>query len=491
MPGPISLALDSQELAEQYDVVGHRQLDHGKLLVADLDVRPGQRVLDVGCGTGLLGAHVAGLVGSAGKVFGIDPLPLRIELARRRAGPTFEPAVGRAEDLSAFARESFDVVFLNSVFHWLPDQLGVLRQIHRVLKPGGKVGFTTADRERPHAVTLACERALRACGFADRAGVAAGPPHRVASDEVVALFRAAGFRETQVLVRTFADAFPDADTVLAFSRASSFGNHLAGLSDAERFRVVAELEASRTPRGLELQRHLIFAVAEKERVACSCSDRGPARGAGGAGAVTSGVGLASAAASAGNARVAEATDGAAEKAAAVHEVIAARRSIRKYRPDPVEEGKLARVLEAARLAPSARNRQPWHYIVVTDPAVRLRLRRAYDRAWFFEAPVIVCACGEPSRNPARPDARDYRDIDVSISFDHLVLAASAEGLGTCWVGAFDPAVVREELRIPDGIEPIMMTPLGYADEAPRARERRPLDAIVHRDRWGRRLTPSP
>ncbi|HEY5957202.1 MAG TPA: nitroreductase family protein [Polyangiaceae bacterium] len=140
-------------------------------------------------------------------------------------------------------------------------------------------------------------------------------------------------------------------------------------------------------------------------------------------------------------------------------------------------------LEAARLAPSANNRQPWHYIVVKDPAVRQRLRRAYDKEWFYGAPIILCVCGAPSRNPARPEARDYRDIDVSISFDHLILAATAEGLGTCWVGAFDPTVVREELRIPDGLEPIVMTPLGYADEAPAARERRPIASVIHRERW--------
>ncbi len=171
------------------------------------------------------------------------------------------------------------------------------------------------------------------------------------------------------------------------------------------------------------------------------------------------------------------------RAAAVHAIIAGRRSIRKYRPDPVEEEKLARVLEAARLAPSARNRQPWHYVVVTDPLIRARLQRAYDRDWFYGAPVIVCACGEPSRNPARKHARDWRDVDVAISFDHLVLAATAEGLGTCWVGAFDPFLVRQELHIPEGIEPIVMTPLGYPDEAPAAHERRPLVEIVHRDRW--------
>ncbi|MGA2448577.1 MAG: nitroreductase family protein [Polyangiaceae bacterium] len=169
---------------------------------------------------------------------------------------------------------------------------------------------------------------------------------------------------------------------------------------------------------------------------------------------------------------------------AFYDVIFRRRSIRNYRCDPISEDVLARILGAALRAPSARNKQPWHYVVVTDSRIRARLRRAYDREWFFNAPVIVCACGEPSRNPANPSARDYRDIDVSISLDHLVLAATAEGLGTCWVGAFDAGVVRAELRIPDGIDPLIMTPLGYPHEAPPPRERRPLREVVHRNLWG-------
>ena len=167
----------------------------------------------------------------------------------------------------------------------------------------------------------------------------------------------------------------------------------------------------------------------------------------------------------------------------LYEIIAARRSIRKYRSDPVEEEKLIRVLQAARIAPSAGNRQPWQYIVVTDDAVKRRLKAAYDREWFFTAPVIVCACGEPSRSWTRKDGRDYKDVDVAISFDHLVLAATAEGLGTCWIGAFDPAIVREVLEIPAGIEPIVLTPLGYPDESPPPRDRKTLKELVHRDRF--------
>jgi nitroreductase len=83
----------------------------------------------------------------------------------------------------------------------------------------------------------------------------------------------------------------------------------------------------------------------------------------------------------------------------------------------------------------------------------------------------------------RKDGREYVDVDVSISFDHLVLAATAEGLGTCWIAAFDPNIVREVLGIPDGIEPLLLTPLGYPAVTAQPRERRALDEIVHWERW--------
>jgi nitroreductase len=166
-----------------------------------------------------------------------------------------------------------------------------------------------------------------------------------------------------------------------------------------------------------------------------------------------------------------------------YDVIKTRLSIRQYKLDPVEDEKLARVLEAARIAPSAANRQPWHYIVIRDEETKHRLKDAYDQEWFYTAPVIICACADPAKSWVRKDGREYVDVDVSISFDHLVLAATAEGLGTCWIAAFDPKVVSEVLGIPDGIEPLLLTPLGYPAVTAQPRERRALDEIVHWERW--------
>lgn len=263
----VSLALDTPELAAKYDVVGQRQFSHGKLLIGDLTVKPGDHVLDIGTGTGLLAAFVADLVGPRGKVVAIDPLPLRIELAKKKAPAQLSVQVGHAEDLSAFAASSFDIVYLNSVIHWISDKAKVLAEIRRVLKPGGRVGFTTAAKDKPHDVELIRQRVLESTGLAERAG-REGIPFKVTSAEVRALFEAGGFRAKQVEVRTIVDYQGSAGDVHEASLSSSFGNsHLSGLSAEERERVhtafALELEKQRDARGIKLERHLIFAVAEK------------------------------------------------------------------------------------------------------------------------------------------------------------------------------------------------------------------------------------
>ncbi|MFH1258538.1 MAG: nitroreductase family protein [Elusimicrobiota bacterium] len=166
-----------------------------------------------------------------------------------------------------------------------------------------------------------------------------------------------------------------------------------------------------------------------------------------------------------------------------YQVVSLRRSIRKYQPAPVEGEKLSRILEAARIAPSAANRQPWHFIVIKDEAVKKRFKEAYGREWFYTAPLIICACSEPAKSWVRRDGKKYFDVDIAIAFEHLVLAAAAEGLGTCWVGAFDPEAVKKILGLPEGIEPIALTPLGYPDEIPAPGERKSIKEIVRWNRW--------
>lgn len=161
-----------------------------------------------------------------------------------------------------------------------------------------------------------------------------------------------------------------------------------------------------------------------------------------------------------------------------YEVINKRRSIRAYKKDPVEDSKLSRILNAARLAPTAANRQPYSLIVVKDEDTKIRLKDAYSQEWFFTAPVIICACALPDDAWKRNDGKGYVDVDVAIAIDHLILAASAEGLGTCWIAAFKPEVVKEVLNIPDNMEPLVLTPLGYPETIPEPTFRKPLEEMV-------------
>ena len=160
-----------------------------------------------------------------------------------------------------------------------------------------------------------------------------------------------------------------------------------------------------------------------------------------------------------------------------------RYSVRAYQPDPVEKQKLESVLEAGRLAPSAANLQPLRFIVVRTESRREELAHVYDRAWFLQAPLVIVVCGLPEAAWVRGDGVNYVRIDAAIAMDHMILAATEEGLGTCWIGAFDVQAAREAFALPEGVEPILMTPLGYAADQPKPKVRKPLDALVHWDRW--------
>jgi nitroreductase len=165
------------------------------------------------------------------------------------------------------------------------------------------------------------------------------------------------------------------------------------------------------------------------------------------------------------------------------ELIKSRYSVRAYKPDPVEDDKLQQVLDAALLAPSAANLQPFQFIVIHPQGREVDLQRIYQRAWFTQAPVIICACAIPAQGWVRVDGKIYTDVDVAIAMDHLILAATDLGLGTCWIAAFDPAAAREVLGLPEGVEPIVFTPLGYPAGQPPAKERRPLSDLVRYERW--------
>lgn len=165
------------------------------------------------------------------------------------------------------------------------------------------------------------------------------------------------------------------------------------------------------------------------------------------------------------------------------DLIKNRYSVRSYQSKPVEDDKLKKVLEAARIAPTAANKQPFNLIVVKTEGKKEDLKRIYHADWFSEAPLVICACAIPSEAWTRRDGHCYVEVDVAIAMDHLILAAANLGLGTCWIAAFDAQAARELFKLPEGVEPMLFTPLGYAADKPGTKSRKQLTELVRYEHW--------
>ena len=167
----------------------------------------------------------------------------------------------------------------------------------------------------------------------------------------------------------------------------------------------------------------------------------------------------------------------------VMDAIKARRSIRSYQDKPVESDKLQQILEAARLAPSASNRQDWKFVVVQDPATRQALVSAcHNQKFVGQAPVVIAAC---STNPARTMAsgQSAAAVDLAIAVDHMTLAAVELGLGTCWIGAFDAPAVAGLLGIPSDAAVVHVLPLGYPADSPAAHRAKNASEVICHESW--------
>lgn len=174
------------------------------------------------------------------------------------------------------------------------------------------------------------------------------------------------------------------------------------------------------------------------------------------------------------------------------EVIEKRRSIRKYKSDPIPEETLYKVLEAARIAPSWSNIQCWRYVVIKDESTKKTLAEVLPsgnpvKKAFTQAPIIIAGCADPERSgyigSQRIGDKQWHVLDLGISMQQLVLAATNEGLGTCWVCWFSEKEVKDILDVPDNIDVVALTPLGYPDEEPKAKRRKSLEEIVYYERY--------
>jgi nitroreductase len=158
----------------------------------------------------------------------------------------------------------------------------------------------------------------------------------------------------------------------------------------------------------------------------------------------------------------------------------------RFRPDPVGDDVVRRLIDTATRAPSAGHLQPWGFVVVRDPQTRRQLgEAAFGQVWLAEAPVSVVACADPAR--ARPRYHERADryaiVDTAFASMLLLLAVTDMGLGACFVGAFDDARVRQILKIPSDVQPLAVVPIGHPAETPEPKRRRATASTIHHERW--------
>lgn len=267
--GAPSLSLDNTALALEYErISATRQFESGKRLVADLDIAARERVLDVGCGTGLLSCHIADLVGDEGRVLGLDPLPLRVGLAASRARPNLGFEVGDAYDLAHLADKSFDVVVLNAVLHWLPEKTGPLLSFWRVLRRGGRIGISTQLKGHLTQLQEITRNVLTEPPFDSHPRPRESITFKVGAEEMRALFQTTGFLPVRIEVRESERRHPSPEAAIRFAEASSFGNvfgHLPPeLKDLARDRVRDALATIAEPDGsIVVHAQRLVAIGER------------------------------------------------------------------------------------------------------------------------------------------------------------------------------------------------------------------------------------
>lgn len=173
-------------------------------------------------------------------------------------------------------------------------------------------------------------------------------------------------------------------------------------------------------------------------------------------------------------------------------VIKKRRSIREFKPQPVADEDLKRILEAGRLAPSGGNRQPWYFIVVRNRERKEALAIASnDQKFIADADTVVVALGEPRNEGNLPYKLSSTRIphiqDPMIAVEHMILAATALGYGTCWIGAFDQDKIKKILKIPDKMAVVALLPIGVPDESPPQRPRKIFKDVFFKESYGTTL----
>jgi len=262
-----STQFDSHVLAERYDQTSTSQFENGVQLVQALGIRRGDRILDVGCGTGRLIEHLLTTFGDAVDLVGLDPSPYRITIARQKvaASPAVTFLRGSDRDLQAFADCSFDCVYLNAVFHHIQSieaKAAALLHIQRILKPGGRLGISDPDKEVPGLFREITKEVVESHGlhYADE--------NLVSRTSMRSLLVSSGFDILRLDQITKTRSYPTPQAALAFSEASNFGKYLSDMPDDLREQIKSEigerLRAFATETGIEHSLGRIFVIARKK-----------------------------------------------------------------------------------------------------------------------------------------------------------------------------------------------------------------------------------
>ncbi|KAL9095193.1 MAG: hypothetical protein Q9165_002449 [Trypethelium subeluteriae] len=256
---------DTEKLARGYVLVNNTQYDAGIFLLQRLDVISGTRVLDVGCGTGNLTNYIADVVGEQGGVVGVDPSRERLAFALERTKPNLSFHEGKAEDLSRFPAASFDIVFVNSTFHWVQDQLQAVKEFARVLKPGGSLGISGGSGDYLTAQEKIKEEVLSRKPY--RNYLEDSPPKFLKQHELELLLDNAGFSQRIFVINKIVKWTKDADAMIDWLDTSSsgktYGSIPPDLRPSARQEMKREWNKLMTEDGIHMEMDLLVTVAVK------------------------------------------------------------------------------------------------------------------------------------------------------------------------------------------------------------------------------------
>ena len=267
---PSGPTLAPPDLAPHYErIVLDRHLKAGRALVEALAVKAGEHVLELGCSTGLLSEHLADRVGPTGDVLGLDALPMRIQIAHQKVRPNLRFQIGHAQALGRFPRGCFDVICANAVLRGVPDHAAVLAELHRLLRPGGRLGVVEASADHPHPALLVQRGVLAEPPYNAHAAPAEAQEWRLNAAALQAALQAAGFAD--VLLRSEPDVsvHASANAAIEFVQAGAWGRFLQYLPEPlrrqARAEIVARLDWLRVSDGIHHDGVRLVALASKAR----------------------------------------------------------------------------------------------------------------------------------------------------------------------------------------------------------------------------------